>query len=127
MGTVRKTITLTDQQNAWVAEQVDAGLYTTDSEAIRDLIRREQERIQAANMGRPHQVGGDQTMSADDDHDDDDSDDWADDDEHDPEEDSLDEDERECGVCNGTGNGTYRDPDTDERYKCGNCDGTGLV
>jgi antitoxin ParD1/3/4 len=44
MATVRKTITLTEQQNAWIAAQIDAGSYTNDSEAIRDLIRREQER-----------------------------------------------------------------------------------
>lgn len=44
MGTVRKTITLTEQQDSWITGQVDAGLYTNDSEAIRDLIRREQER-----------------------------------------------------------------------------------
>lgn len=44
MVTVRKTITLTEQQNAWIAAQIDAGHYTNDSEAIRDLIRREQER-----------------------------------------------------------------------------------
>lgn len=44
MATVRKTITLTQQQNAWIAAQIAAGLYTNDSEAIRDLIRREQER-----------------------------------------------------------------------------------
>ena len=44
MGTVRKTITLTDQQDGWVKAQVDAGHYTNDSEYIRDLIRREQER-----------------------------------------------------------------------------------
>lgn len=41
MATVRKTITLTEQQDAWIAAQVDAG---DNSEAIRDLIRREQER-----------------------------------------------------------------------------------
>lgn len=44
MSTVRKTITLTEQQDAWIAAQIDAGSYTNDSEAIRDLIRREQER-----------------------------------------------------------------------------------
>ena len=44
MGTVRKTITLTEQQDNWIAEQVADGSYTNDSEAIRDLIRREQER-----------------------------------------------------------------------------------
>lgn len=44
MGTVRKTITLTDKQDGWIKAQVDAGHYTNDSEYIRDLIRREQER-----------------------------------------------------------------------------------
>ncbi len=44
MATVRKTITLTDQQDAWVKTQIHAGNYTNDSELIRDLIRREQER-----------------------------------------------------------------------------------
>ncbi len=44
MGTVRKTITLTEQQDNWVKAQINAGYYTNDSECIRDLIRREQER-----------------------------------------------------------------------------------
>lgn len=44
MGTVRKTITLTDKQDDWIKAQIDAGNYTNDSEYIRDLIRREQER-----------------------------------------------------------------------------------
>lgn len=44
MATIRKTITLTEQHDAWIASQIDAGHYTNDSEAIRDLIRREQQR-----------------------------------------------------------------------------------
>jgi antitoxin ParD1/3/4 len=44
MGTVRKTITLTDQQDSWIKAQINAGHYTNDSEYIRDLIRREQQR-----------------------------------------------------------------------------------
>ncbi len=44
MSTVRKTITLTDQQDRWIKSQIDAGHYTNDSEFIRDLIRRDQER-----------------------------------------------------------------------------------
>lgn len=44
MGTVRKTITLTDQQDDWIKARINAGHYTNDSECIRDLIRREQER-----------------------------------------------------------------------------------
>ncbi len=64
MGTVRKTITLTDQQDAWIKAQIDGGHYTNDSEYIRDLIRREQERsaeidtirqalIEGENSGEP--------------------------------------------------------------------------
>ncbi|TMU83110.1 type II toxin-antitoxin system ParD family antitoxin [Pseudomonas fluorescens] len=44
MATVRKTITVTDQQDHWIKAQIEAGHYTNDSEYIRDLIRREQER-----------------------------------------------------------------------------------
>ena len=39
MATVRKTITLTDQQDDWIKAQVEGGHYTNDSEYIRDLIR----------------------------------------------------------------------------------------
>ena len=64
MATVRKTITLTDQQVGWIKSQIDAGHYTNDSEFIRDLIRREQERsaeiealraalIEGENSGEP--------------------------------------------------------------------------
>jgi antitoxin ParD1/3/4 len=39
MSTVRKTITLTDQQDAWIKTRIEDG-----SECIRDLIRQEQSR-----------------------------------------------------------------------------------
>lgn len=48
MAVVRKTITVTDQQDQWIAAQVTAGSFTNDSELIRDLIQREQER--SANL-----------------------------------------------------------------------------
>ncbi len=64
MATIRKTITVTNQQDAWIKSQIDAGHYTNDSEFIRDLIRREQERtaevtairqalIEGENSGEP--------------------------------------------------------------------------
>lgn len=43
MGTVRKTITLTDKQNDWIKGQIANGDFTNDSEYIRDLVRRDQE------------------------------------------------------------------------------------
>jgi len=58
MSTVRKTITLTDQQDAWITAQVQAGRYTNDSEAIRDLIRREQERSRELEAVRQALVEG---------------------------------------------------------------------
>jgi antitoxin ParD1/3/4 len=43
MPTIRKTITVTDKQDAWITAQVEAGDFTNDSEYIRDLLRRDQE------------------------------------------------------------------------------------
>ena len=42
MATVRKTITLSEQHDDWIKRQIVAGLYTNDSECVRDLIRRAQ-------------------------------------------------------------------------------------
>ena len=43
MTTVRKTITLTSQQDQWIKAQIAGGGFTNDSEYIRDLLRRDQE------------------------------------------------------------------------------------
>jgi antitoxin ParD1/3/4 len=58
MGTVRKTITLTDKQDGWIKAQIDAGHYTNDSEYIRDLIRREQERVAEIEAVRAALIDG---------------------------------------------------------------------
>ena len=42
MGTKRKTITITENQDNWIKSQIKAGEFTNDSEYIRDLIRRDQ-------------------------------------------------------------------------------------
>lgn len=44
MVTVRKTITLTHQQDEWIKAQINVGKFTNDSEYIRALVRRDQER-----------------------------------------------------------------------------------
>ena len=70
MGTTRKTITVTDQQDHWIKAQIAAGEFTNDSEYIRDLIRRDQagkaelEEIRAAlieaeESGEPRPFDGD--------------------------------------------------------------------
>lgn len=43
MTVVRKTITFTEQQDAWVKSRVSSGDYTNDSEYVRDLIRKDQQ------------------------------------------------------------------------------------
>ena len=54
MGTTRKTITVTAQQDEWIKAQITAGEFTNDSEYIRHLIRLDQsskahtEKIRAA-------------------------------------------------------------------------------
>jgi len=47
MATVRKTITLTDAQDDWIKSQIASGDYTNDSEYLRELIRRDQEKVSA--------------------------------------------------------------------------------
>ena len=58
MGTVCKTISLTDAQDAWIKSQISAGNYANDSEYIRDLIRREQERNAALEAIRAGLIEG---------------------------------------------------------------------
>jgi antitoxin ParD1/3/4 len=42
MATVRKTITLSESQDAWIKSQIARGAFTNDSEYIRDLVKRDQ-------------------------------------------------------------------------------------
>ncbi|MEM1081084.1 MAG: type II toxin-antitoxin system ParD family antitoxin [Pseudomonadota bacterium] len=42
MSTVRKTITLTKKQEAWIKAQIGSGDFTNESEYLRSLIRRDQ-------------------------------------------------------------------------------------
>jgi len=43
MGVVRKSITLTGQQDAYIKNLIEKGYYTNDSEYVRDIIRKDQE------------------------------------------------------------------------------------
>ncbi len=43
MGMVKKSITVTDQQAEWIQSQIAQGDYASDSEYVRDLIRKEQQ------------------------------------------------------------------------------------
>ena len=70
MGTTRKTITVTEQQDEWIKARIAAGDFTNDSEYIRDLIRHDQARqaeieaireelIKGEESGEPRPFDGD--------------------------------------------------------------------
>ena len=40
----RKTITISDKMDDWIKAQIDSGRYGNDSEYLRDLIRRDQDK-----------------------------------------------------------------------------------
>jgi len=42
MGTIRKTVTFTEQQDKWIKIQIEAGEFTNDSEYLRNLVRIDQ-------------------------------------------------------------------------------------
>jgi len=42
MGTIRKTVTFTEQQDKWIKAQIESGEFTNDSEYLRSLVRNDQ-------------------------------------------------------------------------------------
>ncbi len=42
MSIIRKTITFTEKQDKWIKSQISAGEFTSDSEYLCDLVRRDQ-------------------------------------------------------------------------------------
>ncbi len=44
MAMIKKSITVTSQQDQWLQSQVAKGIYASDSELFRDLIRERQVR-----------------------------------------------------------------------------------
>ena len=61
MGTTRKTITITDQQDEWIKAQIEGGDFTNDSEYIRDLIRHDQVRNSIIDAVRGELIKGEQS------------------------------------------------------------------
>jgi antitoxin ParD1/3/4 len=57
MGTTRKTITVTEQQDQWIKAQIERGRFTNDSEYIRDLIRRDQDSAKFQTLKEAVQEG----------------------------------------------------------------------
>jgi antitoxin ParD1/3/4 len=52
----RLTISMPDQMNEWVEAQINTGRYGNVSEYFRDLVRRDQERREAAVQALQHLV-----------------------------------------------------------------------
>jgi len=61
MGMIKKTITVTDQQDAWIKSRIASGQYGNDSEFIRDLIRREQARLDELETLRAALIAGEKS------------------------------------------------------------------
>jgi antitoxin ParD1/3/4 len=65
MTTTRKTITVTQQQDSWIKSRIAAGEFTNDSEYIRDLIRRDQERHSKIEALRAALIEGEESGISD--------------------------------------------------------------
>lgn len=50
MGMVKKSITVTDQQDSWIKAQVEMGHFGNESEVVRELIRERQLREQETSI-----------------------------------------------------------------------------
>ncbi len=65
MPMTRKTITITDQMDHWVKDQVESGKYGNDSEYFRDLIRKDQSNEDHLEALRNLLVEGEQSPASD--------------------------------------------------------------
>jgi antitoxin ParD1/3/4 len=61
VGMVKKSITITDKQDAWIKAQIDSGNYGNDSEVLRDLIRQKQDRDAEIESIRAAIIEGEQS------------------------------------------------------------------
>ena len=61
MGTTRETITVTEQENEWIKARINSGAFTSDSEYIRDLIRRDQARQSEVDAIRGELIKGEES------------------------------------------------------------------
>ena len=65
MATVKKSISVTEQQDAWIKAQIKSGHFGNESEVIRELIRerqlREQQSAAEINAVRAALIEGEQS------------------------------------------------------------------
>lgn len=60
MTMVKKSITVTDQQEAWIQTQMASGNYGTDSELIREALREKQMRVEEVELIRTKLIQAEQ-------------------------------------------------------------------
>ena len=58
---VKKSITVTEQQDKWMQAQLASGNYASDSELLRDLIRKEQMRTSEIELIRQKLIDAEQS------------------------------------------------------------------
>jgi len=61
MAMVKKSITVTDQQEQWIQAQMDTGNYGTDSELIREALREKQNRTAEIEYIRTKLIASEQS------------------------------------------------------------------
>ncbi len=61
MPMVKKSITLTEKQEEWLQAQMATGSFASESEVVRDLIRREQERVEEVELIRKKLIEAEQS------------------------------------------------------------------
>ena len=62
MAMVKKSITVTDQQERWIQTQMTTGNYGTDSELIREALREKQDREQEVEYIRAKLILAEQRL-----------------------------------------------------------------
>ena len=65
MAMVKKSITITDQQDQWIKAQMATGNYATDSEVVREALREKQERDAEIEAIRAALIEGEQSGISD--------------------------------------------------------------
>jgi antitoxin ParD1/3/4 len=61
MAMIKKSITVTDQQAQWIQAQLATGNYASDSEVLRELIRKEQMRNSEIDIIRQELIKAEQS------------------------------------------------------------------
>ena len=65
MAMVKKSITITDQQDQWIKAQMATGDYATDSEVVREALREKQVRDAEIEAIRAALIEGEQSGVSD--------------------------------------------------------------